>query len=509
MTKDELKAVLGQPNGAQMLLPQAEAVFDTAYELFFEGDRAACAFLCRCAKSQSFARRIGERLSQNREPLYAVLRSEDAKTRKNAARLCALVGGDEDVPALSEALLSETQRFVRPSYLLALGAIATGGAEAVLRAYTVTPAATEPEKKHVAAENEALRLALSKFAKVDKHSFTALPHPYVLELRCPKGLAQSTVQELAELGFATEAVFSDAVRVHTAEFAKLFQARSFSEALFCVADRCLATPREVAHRTAKFLRELLLSSHRGGGVFGYRTELRGQADRGAFARELAALMDDATLLNAPSGYEAEVRVELHTNGLANVYVKLFTLPDDRFAYRTASLPASIQPSVAAAVLRHVREHFKANARVLDPCCGSGTLLFEREKLSPCAALTGVDIAHRAVEIARANSAKGESGAKFVINDAQRFEAHSPYDEIISNLPFGNRVGSHDNNERLYFALLNRLPQWLDRDGVAVFYTMEFSLMRRLIRQNPRLRLVSEAKTQAGGLQPGIFVIKLN
>ena len=145
--------------------------------------------------------------------------------------------------------------------------------------------------------------------------------------------------------------------------------------------------------------------------------------------------------------------------------------------------------------------------MLDPFCGSGTLLIEREKLTPCDALTGVDIAHAAIDIARENAAAADCGAKFIANDCLRFEANRKYDEVISNLPFGNRVGTHAQNERLYAGLLEKLPQWLKPGGVAVLYTMEFTLLKKLLRETPALRLVAHERTEAGGLMPGIFILQ--
>ena len=170
----------------------------------------------------------------------------------------------------------------------------------------------------------------------------------------------------------------------------------------------------------------------------------------------------------------------------------------------------MNPCVAAAVLRFARDHLSVNARVIDPCCGSGTFLIERGRLSPCASLTGVDIAHRAIDIARRNTALSGVNAKYTVNDILRFECHRPYDELISNLPFGNRVGTHSSCESLYKGLLEKLPQLVKKGGVAVLYTMEFTLLKRLIReQGSRLTLLSQQRTEAGGLTPMIFIIRVN
>ena len=168
------------------------------------------------------------------------------------------------------------------------------------------------------------------------------------------------------------------------------------------------------------------------------------------------------------------------------------------------------PYVAAAVLRFARDHLTVNARVIDPCCGSGTFLIERGKLSPCASLTGVDIAHHAIDVARRNTALSGVNAKYTVNDILRFECHRPYDELISNLPFGNRVGNHSSCEKLYKGLLLKLPQLVKKGGVAILYTMEFTLLKRLIReQGDKLTLLSQQRTEAGGLDPMIFILRVN
>ena len=224
---------------------------------------------------------------------------------------------------------------------------------------------------------------------------------------------------------------------------------------------------------------------------------------------MIAVMDGEMLLNCPKNYEVEIRVEIGGNGGAFMYAKLLTIKDERFSYRVSALPASMHPATAAAILKYA-EFFLGgkDARVLDPCCGSGTFLIEREKLYPCAGLTGVDISNKAIDIARGNAEAAGSIAKFVHNDCMRFTAERPYDELVANLPFGNRVGSHKSNEKLYAGILENLSKWLRRGGVAILYTMEYTLLKKLIREHPGLRLVTEVRTEAGGLMPAVFVIKI-
>ena len=120
----------------------------------------------------------------------------------------------------------------------------------------------------------------------------------------------------------------------------------------------------------------------------------------------------------------------------------------------------------------------------------------------------MDIAHAAVDAARQNAAAAQSNARFVANDCLRFIAKRPYDEVLANLPFGNRVGSHENNRQLYAGILDRLPQWLRPGGIAILYTMEFTLLKTLLRDRPAISLLSQARTNAGGLTPMAFILQV-
>lgn len=511
LTKEETARLLNEPNGPERLMAQAPAAFDAAWALFWEdGSPAACAFLCRCAKRKEYRARINGLLGQGRGPLRAALAAPSPKLRKNAARLCGALGEAADADCLIGALEQEEQRFVRPSQLLALGALGGEAAQAFLAAYRVEPPAGPEAARHAQEEQAALDTARRAFLRLPKHAFTGLEAPVEVELRGPDKLGAALAGELRKLGCAPAAVHASSVRLHTRDLAGLYRARSFFELLLPISAGAALEPKAIARKAGAFFSRILPACHSGEGPFGYRVELRGAGlNRGGLAREIAQALDCSLLVNAPGDYEIELRVERRDNGGANLYVKLYTLADERFAYRLAALPASMHPATAAAVLQNAGPFLTPNARVLDPCCGSGTLLIERGFLSPCASLTGVDIAHAAVEIARQNAAAANCPAKFIANDCLRFRAERPYDELVANLPFGNRVGSHADNRQLYEGMLRRLPQWLRPGGTAILYTMEFTLLKTLLREMPNLRLVSQARTAAGGLTPMAFVLKVN
>ncbi len=504
MTKQQVLEIIATDNGAEKLLKQADEAFSPAFELLCEGNGSVLGFMARAVKKKQYRDFVNENIGQTREILYDLLNSDKPKVRKNMARLLGALGVHEDDSALINALECETQAFVIPSIILALGALSTIRAYHALKSYDIP----ECEQKHKKEIESALETAISSMTQVGVHTFKGLDREYEVVVRGADYLAQSVAEELKELGYKPYGVFFDTCHVTTNNLEGIYTARTMRETLLPLAIDVPFKPEDIARAAKKHFSRILKAVHTGEGLFGYRIEIKGECDRGTFAKTIAKSLNDGFIVNNTSSYEAELRVEQQENGNANVFVRLITVPDERFSYRKGTVPASMLPSTAAAILRYAKQYLKEDGRVLDPCCGSGTFLFEREKFMKCHAV-GCDISDKAIAIARENALCGKSKAKFVANDLSRFVADRKFDEVISNLPFGNRVGTHKDNEKLYETLLNKLPEWLTDNGVAILYTMEFTLLKRLVRENKRLKLVSQAKTGAGGLMPGIFIIKIN
>lgn len=89
LTKEQVRQRLAAPNGSELLFGEAEAAFGAAWALFAEeGNAAACAFLCRCAKRQAYAARIGALLGEDRTALYAALRCGCAEASEECGAPC-------------------------------------------------------------------------------------------------------------------------------------------------------------------------------------------------------------------------------------------------------------------------------------------------------------------------------------------------------------------------------------------------------------------------------------
>src|SRR5712691_10111157 len=110
-------------------------------------------------------------------------------------------------------------------------------------------------------------------------------------------------------------------------------------------------------------------------------------------------------------------------------------------YKREHLPASLRPTVAAALgwlARPTRED-----SVLDPLCGAGTILIERALLAPLAQALGGDIRDEAVAMARRNARSANVRANWQVWDARSLPIDSAsVTRLITNLPFGKQISAH-------------------------------------------------------------------
>lgn len=462
---------------------------------------AALSALCEQAKKQAARQALQ---ACDFACIHAALRSGEPKARKNAARLLSAVGTQADVPALTEALAREETRFVVPSMLLALGAIGGPLAKEALLAYAPPAPASPEQEKHCAEIQAAYKKALGRLAPQPAAAIRSLSEPIPLLLVPPAGFAEALLDELRAHGAHGEAV-PGGVRVVERDIGALYRCRCLLEALIPCGET-QPEPEAIAAAAKRGWQCFCPAGNEP--ALPYRIELRQYAgDRSDFIRRIARAVGGT---DNPSGYAFELRVDCLPERTARVFVKPCAVNDQRFAYRKSALPASIHPVTAAAIVRTAKLRcgwdmgVQAHRRVFDPCCGSGTLLIEAGRLFGGAALMGTDIAANAVRIARENAAAAHCRATVLQKDCLRFVSRGPFDLVVTNLPFGNRVGTHESNEALYRGLAAKLPELLAPDGLAALYTMEGRLLERCLRAQRALTIIDSIRTDAGGLTPRVY-----
>jgi tRNA (guanine6-N2)-methyltransferase len=149
-------------------------------------------------------------------------------------------------------------------------------------------------------------------------------------------------------------------------------------------------------------------------------------------------------------------------------------------YKQEHLPASLRPTVAVAMSLLSRP--TEQDIVLDPLCGAGTILIERALLAPLKEELGGDIRKEAVAMARRNAQAAGIRAHWHVWDARALplEAGS-VNRILTNLPFGKQIGTHEANTRLYAELAQEFGRVLAEDGILVTLTSEDRLWEVVLR----------------------------
>jgi 23S rRNA G2445 N2-methylase RlmL len=199
------------------------------------------------------------------------------------------------------------------------------------------------------------------------------------------------------------------------------------------------------------------------------------------------------------------------------------LSDRRMRHRTYKQehrPASLRPTLAAAMVYLSRP--RPNDRFCDPMCGTGTILAERTQAGPYRLLVGGDVDPAAVRAARTNLRSvarmlpasawqaGDLRGGIILHewDAQVLALRAEsLDVVVSNLPFGEQIGSHQENPALYERFFGQLARVLVRGGRAVLLTSERELMRDLIQRQPALRREDQVLVGVLGQAARIYVLR--
>ena len=168
-------------------------------------------------------------------------------------------------------------------------------------------------------------------------------------------------------------------------------------------------------------------------------------------------------------------------------------------------PASLDPTVAYAMC--LLSEPSAPELFLDPMCGTGTILAEREAAMAGATILGSDRDERVLDAAADNLNALGLEARLLLADATGLPlCDGSVDKIACNLPWGRRIGSHGGNRRLYPRFFREVARVLRPGGRAVLVSQEKRLMHRVISSAREVSLGDVTVIGVGGLHPSIYVV---
>lgn len=211
-------------------------------------------------------------------------------------------------------------------------------------------------------------------------------------------------------------------------------------------------------------------------------------------------------------YETEVRVDVHDDRC------LVSVQHTREALSRRQLEgfqprAALKANVAYALLRLAHLDTAPDV-LLDPFCGSGTILLEAAELWPETESYGNDWDDEAIAGARFNVKRAELDDRITIRGgdvwhlAQRFSDVTA-DLIVTNPPFGVRLASSMDFFPFYRRVLEQMQEVLRPGGRVVMLVLRQSPFNRALDEIDGFTTRHVRAVEIGGLYPRAFVLQKN
>lgn len=433
---------------------------------------------------------------EHEDEMMGLLDHEDPKVRKNIIKILGIVADDACLKPLMAHYEAEQTLFLKADYIQA---VETMDYTPYLEGFKGRLAELEKMTmdKHAAAEAKALRKLIMAKEPHKKHAFTGWDikqrvlfiitagHETLLERKIREADPQASVNKVKGGCF-----------VVTEKLMDLIDLRLYQAVLFDLYPKMI--PSNEGDVIGKMLAEdklplKIAKRLEGDQPILFRVEVKGVKDpdvKNKLARKLGQALEEGSrgrMINDPSAYEVEIRAIVSGKG-TRVFVRFTTIGDKRFAYRKQTTATSMQPSRAALLMAHLAPYMKDKANVLDPFCGTATLLIERFKCQVARpkAMYGIDISGLDLEAAERNCQSAGVITHLIRRNFDDFKHEYRFDEIITDMPKQNDRNT-EAVENTYPILFRQAENLLSANGILAVYTDHEKLMERMLRNNRWLK----------------------
>jgi tRNA (guanine6-N2)-methyltransferase len=190
-------------------------------------------------------------------------------------------------------------------------------------------------------------------------------------------------------------------------------------------------------------------------------------------------------------------------------VRLTPRPLATRAWRVCNWPGALNASLAYAMI--ALSEPAPDDVVLNVACGSGTLLIERLLAAPARRTIGCDTDATALDCARANlrAAGLDQAARLEDWDAGPMPLeNASVSNICVDLPFGQLVGSHRENQEFYPRVFAEAARVAQSGARMVLLTHEVRLLERTAeRFAQQWRLLDLLRVRSGGMTPAVALLR--
>lgn len=220
------------------------------------------------------------------------------------------------------------------------------------------------------------------------------------------------------------------------------------------------------------------------------------AATGLDASEDAAHLQIA-VRRAPNGWQALIRTT--------------PMPLSARAWRARDMPGALNAAIAAAMVSLLPA--RPTDRMLNLCCGSGTLMIERLLFAPAASATGVDISGDALAFAQANLRAARRRAALIRADCAALPLpDASADMIMADLPYGMLQGGGGIAALYRTTLAEAGRVAAPGASFALITTRERALLSALADARmwtPRRSLTVSVPYRSGYITPRIYALRRN
>ncbi|HJP33610.1 MAG TPA: THUMP domain-containing protein [Candidatus Latescibacteria bacterium] len=170
---------------------------------------------------------------------------------------------------------------------------------------------------------------------------------------------------------------------------------------------------------------------------------------------------------------------------------------------------AIKSNVAYAMLRFAR---LSCGRILDPFCGSATIPIEAAQVFPDLEIVASDYSARAVDGARLNVTAAGLDQRIDVQhldvaDLAGIHSEASFDAIVTNPPFGVRLGRGMDFLAFYSRVLDAASHLLKPGGLLVFLAWKRGVIDRANHPHDHFRRNHVRVVETGGIFPRVYVME--
>ncbi len=192
----------------------------------------------------------------------------------------------------------------------------------------------------------------------------------------------------------------------------------------------------------------------------------------------------------------------------NVLFRLTPKPLSARTWRAGNMEGGLNAAVAAAMIDFAGIH--EYDRVFNPMCGSGTLLIERRRMGMPQCLVGCDLDAQSLALAYQNVAKSGYAKDIELHhlDATNLpSAEGRFDLILCDPPWGDAIGSSEENEHLYPEFLSEMARVSSKNARMMILCHDLKRFEKSVLESKRWQISRSHQVYHGGHHPKMYLLK--